>query len=97
MSDLADHAASTAAGYTRIQQDRGAGKSPRFISRYEKPYVGEPGASGYLSKAEGHSDASQAAADTNALTALNGQRKLRYGATTAGNGPRGGALTFDLH
>jgi hypothetical protein len=98
MTDHANHTAVTNAGYARIQLDRGAGKSPRYISRYEKPMVGEPGASGYLAKAEGHSDVSQAAADTVALNALNGQRLTRYGAgATAGVGGKGGALTFDVN
>jgi hypothetical protein len=55
--------------------------------------VGEPGASGHLLKSEGESNASQAAADTQALTALNGQRKHRYGGTAG----LGGSLTTDLH
>ena len=105
MADLADHAAATAAGYARIQIDRGAGKSPRFITRYEKPMTGEPGSSGGLWVHEAHSDASQAAADTAALTALNAVRRHRYGGSPgrasgdAVNSPgsRGGSLTIDLH
>jgi hypothetical protein len=93
MADLADHTAATTAGYARVQQDRGAGKSPRYVSRYEKSLVGEPGASGHLLKAEGNSDVSQAAADTQALAALNGQRAFRY----RGVGGLGGSLTTDLH
>jgi hypothetical protein len=51
---------------------------PRYLSRYEKQMVGQPGASGGLMAAEGNPDVSQAAADTVALNALNGQRKHRY-------------------
>lgn len=98
MSDLAAHANATSAGYVRVQVDRGAGRSPRYISRYEKPTIGEPGSGGGITTAEFGSDVDQATADTGALAALNGQRKLRYGAgATAGKGGRGGDLTFDLH
>jgi hypothetical protein len=94
MTDHANHAAAAAAGYARVQTDRGAGKSPRYVSRYEKPQ--SAGTSGFLDKAEGTSDVSQAAADTIALNALNGQRITRYGiGATAGKDGRGNALTFD--
>jgi hypothetical protein len=93
MADLADHSAATTAGYQRVQTDRGAGKSPRYVSRYEKWMVGEPGASGHLEKAEGDSDVSQAAADTRALSALNGQRAHR---AILGKGAYLGTLTQDL-
>jgi hypothetical protein len=92
MTDLADHAAATAAGYKLIQQDRGASRSPRYISLYEKWMVGEPGASGSMLRAEGHSDVSQAAANTVALNALNGQRKHRY----AGPGALAGSPPADF-
>lgn len=98
MSDLADHTAATSAGYKRVQVDRGAGRSPRYITRYEKPLVGEPGATGQLAKVEADSNISQADADTKAVTALNGFRTGRYGAgAAAGKGGGGGTLTFDLH
>jgi len=98
MTDLADHAAATAAGYQRVQYDRGSGKSPRYVSRYEKPTIGASGAAGGLTTAEGHSDSSQAAADTAALASLNGQRGHRYGkGATANNDNRGNALTFDAN
>jgi hypothetical protein len=93
MADLADHTAATTAGYKRIQIDRGASASPRYTSTYEKQLVGEPGASGSMFRATGSSDVSQAAADTQALSALNGQRKHRY----AGTGGYGGSLTADQH
>lgn len=97
MSDHADHAAASGAGWQRIQIDRGAAKNPRFLSRYEKSVIGGAGDSGVLLKADGESNASQAAADLQALAALNGQRKLRYGAAAAaGTSGKGGAYTFDV-
>jgi hypothetical protein len=63
-TDHGTNAAATTGGYQRIQLDRGGGKSPRFVTRYEKPIVGEAGSSGGLLVAEGTSDVSQAAADT---------------------------------
>ena len=96
MSDLAAHANATASGYTRVQTDRGSGKSPRFISRYEQWLSGADGDAGFLLSAQGESDVNQATADTAALAALNGQRKLRYGAAaTAGNNGKGRPMTFD--
>ena len=92
-SDLADHSAAVSSGWKRIQINRGVGFSPRYISKYEKQMVGQPGASGGLMSAEGNSDVSQADADTIALNALNGQRKHRY----AGVGTLGGNLTADVH
>jgi hypothetical protein len=99
VTDLANHTAATTAGYARVQFDRGAGKSPRYTSRYEKPIVGEPGSAGGLFVHEAHSDVSQADADTKALTPLNGARALRYGSgATANAGPRSGTtLTADQH
>ena len=46
---------------------------------------GEPGQAGFLLRAEGHSDASQGAADIAALDALNGWRKHRYGSGASVN------------
>jgi outer membrane usher protein FimD/PapC len=98
MTDLADHAAATAAGYQRIQYDRGAGKSPRYVSRYEKPTIGATGAAGGLTTAEGHSASSQAAADTAALASLNGARGHRYGkGASANQDAKGGTLSFDVN
>lgn len=99
-----DHTAADAANYKRVQLDRGAGKSPRYVSRYEKPIVGEPGSAGGLWTHEAASDVSQADADTKALAQLNGARRHRYGgsagrafeATTNSVGSRGGAMTTDL-
>jgi len=74
MADLADNTAAVAAGYKRIQ----GSVSGLFFARYEKPITGM-GHSGQLLVAEGNSPASQGAADTAALLALNNQRKHRYG------------------
>lgn len=96
-TDLADNTAAVAAGYTRIQLDKGAAANPRYMTRYEKPTVGAVGDGGGLTDAEGWSNASQAAADANALAALNGQRRSRYGSSTGVNvSGRGGAMTVDL-
>jgi hypothetical protein len=103
--DLADNTAATTAGYKRVQLDRGAGKSPRYISRYEKPIAGEPGSSGQLWVHEAGSDVSQADVDAIVLNALNAARRHRYGgspgraseASTNSPGSRGGAMTTDLH
>jgi hypothetical protein len=64
---------------TGVQVDKGAGRSPRFISRYEKPLIGATGQSGFLSVHEATDDASQANADTLALTMLNLFRRHRWG------------------
>lgn len=96
MSDHADNTAIVAAGYKRTQTDRGAGRSPRFLTAYAKPMVGEPTATGCEFRAEVGSDVSQADADAKAIVALNAGRKQRYGATAAGSGSRGGALTIDV-
>jgi hypothetical protein len=100
MTDFADHAAATTAGWTRTQLDRGAAKNPRYQTTYEKHIVGEPGgSSGQAVRAAFESNTSQAAADTGALNALNGQRKVRWGAGATGNkGSRAGAtMTHDTH
>jgi hypothetical protein len=101
MADLADNSAAVAAGYMRTQTDRGAGRSPRYQTDYEIPLVGEPNATGQNWRAVGYSDTSQAAADTAALAALNGQRNLRYGTGTSGNenvsAKTGAKLTRDKH
>lgn len=97
MSDHASTAAAATAGFTLIQTDRGASRSPRYFARIEKNLVGEPGQSGTLWGHEGGSDVSQVAADAQALAALNGARRFRYGAgAAAGSGGSGGALTFDV-
>jgi hypothetical protein len=102
-TDFADNTAATTAGYSRTQTDHGVTSSPRYKTVYEKHLVGEPTASGGPFRAYGTSDVSQADADAKALTALNAQRRHRYGgspgrtseATTNSVGSRGGAMTTD--
>lgn len=96
MTDHANHAAAVAAGWTRLQYDRGATANPRYVTRYEKPIAGAPGDAGGIDRAEAGSSVDQTTADTAALAALNGQRRLRYGAdAAAGKTGRGNQLTFD--
>ena len=101
MSDHADHTAAAAAGWQRTQLDRGAAKNPRYLTRYTKPVsggAGTGGSSGGIQSADFESNASQAAADTGALAALNVQRRLRYGAgSVAGTNARGATLTHDVN
>jgi hypothetical protein len=96
MSDHANETAATTAGWRKVQTDRGAGSSPRYITRFEKNVGNVGNRSSAVDSHQGESDVSQAAADTAALAALNGGRKLRYGAgATAGTDGRGTSLTFD--
>jgi hypothetical protein len=80
--DIADHeniAAAQAAGYKEIVLDRGASYGAnRFEITLEKPIAGEPGASGGMRRAYGRGS-TQAAAEKQALAALNEQRVHRYG------------------
>lgn len=95
-TDLADWTAAAAAGYVRVQLDKGAAANPRYYTTIEKHLIGAVGDGQHRIRAEGESNVSQAAADSQALAALNGQRKSRYGASTAvGTSGRGGAHTVD--
>src|ERR1700737_1190859 len=102
MTDFANAAAAVAAGYKEVDVDRGAGLdidaplSPRYLVRLEIPIVGEIGLAGGLFSAQGESDVSLAAAQTNATTALNAARGHRWGfGATVNKGPNGGAMTGD--
>ena len=98
-ADLADNAAATTEGYTRVQIDRGATVSPRYITMYEKP-VDSDGSSGRLRRVQGRADDVQATADANALASLNGIRRYVYGtdATNVNKGPKtGNTLTVGKH
>jgi hypothetical protein len=104
VNDFASVAAAQSAGYAFEQLDAGAGKSPRYVSRFSKPIVGEPGSAGGLFKAEGAGSDVQATADANALASLNAQRRHRYGgspgrASGGANSPgsKGGSMTEDTH
>lgn len=98
MADHASIAAATAAGYKEIVLDRGA--SANVATRYEvtleKPIVGEPGSSGGMLRAFGQGS-TQAAAEAQALAALNEQRAHRYGRGGGNKGAYGGSLTIDTH
>lgn len=96
---LSAHEDAVAAGFSRTQLDRGAaGGSPRYETTYEKHLVGAAGFTGVRFRATGHSDVSQNAADTSALSALDYQRGHRYGLdeTARSLGPAGTALTVDV-
>lgn len=107
VTDFANAAAAVAGGYTKIQIDRGASfpasQGLRFVTRFEKPGVGAVGDSGSRLEASGESAANAAGADTQALAALNAQRRHYYGgspgrASGDGQSPsgRGGAHTVDV-
>jgi hypothetical protein len=75
-----------------VQIDRGASYSPRYVTHLEKIVTGA-GMSGGRQVGTGTNDASAAAADTAALSAVNAERRHRYGgspgrASVAGSDPR---------
>jgi hypothetical protein len=102
VTDFANEAAALAAGYKKLQIDRGASAPyDRFQTILEKPITGA-GTAGGLSRAIGVSSVSAAAADTAALTVLNAQRRHRYGGSpgrASGDGDsqdsRGSSHTID--
>jgi hypothetical protein len=96
-ADHAAHANATAAGWTRVQLDRGATAVPRFYSHYEKMIAGDA-SSGQLVILPGLDNTSQANADAAALAALNGFRRYRYGTdgTNVNKGRTGNTLTTDV-
>lgn len=98
MTDLATVAAATGAKYIRTQTDRGTGfkGGGRYVTIFEKLVTDSEPGSQHRFEARGESDTSQAAADTNALASLNGQRVSKYGAgATAGKKGNGTQLTID--
>jgi hypothetical protein len=80
VADFANTGAAHATGYKVIQLDRGAGHPCRYSTTLEKWVVGDVGQSGSFIPGYGESAANQAPADTQALAALNAQRR------TAGQG-----------
>ena len=78
VTDYANEAAALFAGYKKVQIDRGATSSPRFVTHLEKIVTGA-GMSGGRQVATGTSDASAGAADTAALASANAQRRHKYG------------------
>lgn len=93
MADFANTAAAQAAGYKLIQLDRGSGHPYRFTTVLEKWVTGDVGQSGSNLRGYGESSVSQAAADTQALGAINAQRTHRY----VGKGSHGGTITLDAN
>jgi hypothetical protein len=91
---LANNAAAVAAGWTRLQWENvGTGT---LTSRYSKYLTGD-GDAGHTQEIDG-SGATQVAADTAALAALNAFRINRYGADTTATSKgvrKGAALTLD--
>jgi hypothetical protein len=75
VNDQASIAAAQTAGWKLLQRTTNRGE---FVTELVKTVTGA-GQSGHEQRAVGSSLASQAAADTNALAALNAQRKHRYG------------------
>jgi hypothetical protein len=105
MSDFANIAAATAAGWKQVTQRPGDGS---YVVHLERWMTGAPGASGFFLRAHGHAS-SQAAAEAQALSSLNEQRRLRYAGTSSipvdshsfesnigVSGARGTALTSDV-
>jgi hypothetical protein len=70
----------------------GLAQLPRYSTTIEKYVVGDTGQSGSTLRAYGESSVSQAAADSQALGAINAQRSHRY----AGKGSHSGTLTIDV-
>lgn len=96
------HEDALAAGFKRSQLDRGVAGGvrgePRYTTVYDKHLTGAQGYAGGPFRARGSSDTSQAAADSQALAALDYQRGYRYGLdeTARSLGPAGTALTVDV-
>jgi len=99
MTDFANVAAATAAGYKLTDTDRGASFVPanqRFHAHLTKYVTGGTHQSGFELRAEGFSATSAASARAAANTVLNNQRSHRYGFGSAtGNDTLGVALTRD--
>lgn len=99
MTDLT-LAQATAAGYYLSTPAESVGPGGTgFLVRMSRNMTGQPGASGGRFQAMFYHASSYSAATTACLAALNGQRKVRYGAgAAAGHGgyPDQAALTFDV-
>jgi hypothetical protein len=98
MTDLANLAAATAAGYKLTEHDTGVASDPkRFKTTLAKWITGGAAEAGFEFRADGFDSTSQANARTNAVAALNGARKLRWGAgATANKDLQGNTLTIDV-
>lgn len=97
MTDLANIAAATGAGWRETATDRGANyPGGRYHCHLTKIVVGGSHQSGFELRADGFDDTSAANARANALAAANDQRKHRYGAgATANKDTLGTNLTAD--
>ena len=111
VSDFANAAAAVSGGYVKTQIDRNAQQSinsqdkspaPRFLTVFSKPVTSAAGDSGRVLEAHGESNVSAAAADTQAVAALNKVRQHYYGgspgrASGDANSPsgKGGSHTTD--
>jgi hypothetical protein len=93
-TNLANDAAVIAAGYAKTTCDRGTS----FETTYSKHMAGYASGNNIVATATGYSTVSAAAADTQAVAALNGWRNHRYGfdATARSLGPFGTAMTVDV-
>lgn len=87
VTDFASAAAAVTGGYAKTQVDRGApsgapnlnpGQPLRYMTVFDKPTAGAA-QSGSTLRGVGESGASAAAADTQALAALNANRRAYYG------------------
>jgi hypothetical protein len=81
---LADKTAAQTAGYSFTTVDRGSSHpaAVRFFCTAEKRIMGGSGQSGSMLRAYGEAS-SQAAAEAQAVAALNAQRDFRYGKAAA--------------
>lgn len=99
MTDFANVAAATAAGYKLTDTDRGASFAPasqRFHAHLTKPLSGGAGQAAFEIRADGFSATSAASARAAANTVLNNQRSHRYGFGSAtGTDNTGNAYTRD--
>ena len=110
VTDIATPAAAVTAGYAKTQIDRGApdyrdrNPAPRYATVFSKQLTGASLSSyGRLMSATGESNASAAAADTDALNKLNANNRHYYGgspgrASGDSDSPniRGGAHTIGV-
>jgi hypothetical protein len=101
ITDYANEAAALSAGWKKLQIDRGAAFTERYVTHLEKWATGA-GQGGSRLVATGTSTVSAAAADTAALSACNAQRRHRYGGSpgrASGDGDsidsRGSAHSID--
>src|SRR5215471_7307284 len=94
VTDFANVAAANTAGYTTVQYNMFSPGQRTYVTKLSK-WINQP-LSGYFEFAGlGASTVDQATADTNALTALNANRRHRYAA--APGQPSGATVVPDMH